>query len=183
VGHHIPRAASHDKNQLADLYDANGVIGTTQGLLPKYSHLVRIMRDNIVPSGGNNDAIRGTLVELLAFAQECYEDVVPTKDYRIDVMDYMFHEMYDAMISRGTVPYAPYIMLLIKETHGADDLSPDCIAEHKCKKPYKLKGKAPVPPYPTTSPTSGFMRDARVSGGRSRAAPTPTLGQRVKKLN
>ena len=74
-------------------------------------------------------------------------------------------------------------MLLIKETLQAEDLSPDCTVEHKAKKLYKTKGKSTDTSYPRDSPTRGFMRDARVSGGRSMAAPTPTLGQQVKKLN
>ena len=134
-GHRIHGAGDHDKNKLADLYDANGVIGYIKGLLPLYGQLVHLMRDNIAPSGGNNDAIRTSLVELLAHAQECVENDVPGKDFRIDVMDFIFNEMYDAMISRGTVTYAPYIMLLIKNTLKESYLSEDCYVEHKCKKP------------------------------------------------
>ena len=181
-GHRIHGAGDHDKNKLADLYDANGVIGYIQGLLPPYAQLVRLMRDNIAPSGGNNDAIRTSLVELLAHAQECVENDIPGKDFRIDVMDFIFNEMYEAMMSRGTVPYAPYIMLLIKNTLKESDLSEECYVEHKCKKPYKINPKKHVPPFPTNSSTSGFMRDARSSGGRSRKAPTPSIGKEVKKL-
>ena len=138
-GYRIHQGANHDKNLLVDLYDAKGVVGNIQGLLTLYAQLVRFMRDNIAPSGGNNDAIRSSLVELLAFAQECAENEVPGKDYRLDVMDFIYREMYDAMIARGTVPYAPYIMLLIKNTVTASDLSDACDVEHKVKKPYKLK--------------------------------------------
>ena len=63
--------ADQDKNKIADLYGANGVPGTTTGLLPLYAKLLCLLRDNLVPSGGNNDAIRTALVELLAHAQEC----------------------------------------------------------------------------------------------------------------
>ena len=89
--------------------------------------------------------------------------------------------MHDAMISRGTVPYAPYIMLLIKNTVTSSDLSDSCDMEHKVKKPYKLKAK-PAATFPTTSATSGFMRDARTGGGLSRKDPTRSVGKEVKKL-
>ena len=108
-------AADHNKNKLADLYGPTCEPGTTTGLLPLYAKLVRLLRDNLVPSGGNNDAIRTSLVELLSLAHECHENLLPGTDFRIDVMDFIFNEMHEAMLARGTVPYAPYIMLLIKE--------------------------------------------------------------------
>jgi hypothetical protein len=39
----------------------------------------------------------------------------PNEDFSLDVMHYIFNEMHDAMISKRTPPYAPYIMLLILE--------------------------------------------------------------------
>ena len=97
-------------------------------------------------------------------------------------MDFIYREMYDAMIARGTVPYAPYIMLLIKDTLRSADLSDSCDVEHKMKKPYKLKGKQTAT-FPTASSTSGFMRDARRGGGLSRQDPTHAIGKEVKKLS
>ncbi|KAK1684692.1 hypothetical protein QYE76_045540 [Lolium multiflorum] len=45
------------KMVLFDLYDSNGTVGSTKGLLPIYSQLLRFFRATIAPSGGNNDAI------------------------------------------------------------------------------------------------------------------------------
>ena len=73
-------------------------------------------------------------------------------------------------------------MLLIKNTVTASDLSDACDVEHKVKKPYKLKGKQTAT-FPTASSTSGFMRDARTSGGLSRKAPTCSVGKEVQKLS
>ena len=42
-GYRIHHAANHDKNLLVDLYDAKGVVGSIQGLLPLYAQLVRFM--------------------------------------------------------------------------------------------------------------------------------------------
>jgi hypothetical protein len=57
-----------DKNKLVDLYDSTGFVGFTNGLLQLYDHLVCIFRENIAPSGGNNDAIHTLLVDLLYLA-------------------------------------------------------------------------------------------------------------------
>jgi hypothetical protein len=54
-----------DKDKLYDLYDSIGGVGFINGLLPLYDQLVCIFRENIAPSGGNNDAIRTSLVDLL----------------------------------------------------------------------------------------------------------------------
>ncbi|KAK1682867.1 hypothetical protein QYE76_043715 [Lolium multiflorum] len=60
---HGPQRA--DKNALFDLYTSAGKVGETKGLLPIYGQLLRFFRSTIAPSGGNNDAIRGYLVDLM----------------------------------------------------------------------------------------------------------------------
>ena len=100
-GRRMHGAGDHTKNQMSSLYDTHGKIGYMTGLLPLYSQLDRLLRDNLHPSGGNNDAIRSSLVELLCLAQKCAENEVPGKDFRIDVMDYIHAEMYEAMINRA----------------------------------------------------------------------------------
>jgi hypothetical protein len=137
-----------DKDSLGDLYFVHGKVGTITGLLPLYDQLLRFFRNNIAPSGGNRDAIRGALVSLLALAGECAEDE-EEKDYVVDVMDYIFHEIHDAMVSRTTMPYAPYIQLLIDSTVATtEDLSGYPREEHKVKKTYQ-KRKSDAPPAPS----------------------------------
>jgi hypothetical protein len=105
-----------DKDKLVDLYDSTSTVGFISGLLPLYDQLVHIFTDNIAPSGGNNDAIHTSLVELLYLARECATSEDPAKDFTLDVIDFILHEIQDAIIQRNAVPYAPYIMLLIKRT-------------------------------------------------------------------
>jgi hypothetical protein len=116
-----------DKDNLYDLYDSTGVVGFINGLLPLYDQLVRIFRDNIAPSGGNNDAIRTSLVDLLFLAHECASSSDPNEDFTLDVMDFIYHEIKDAIIHRNTLPCAPYIMILIKHCLQEFDLSDDCM--------------------------------------------------------
>jgi hypothetical protein len=126
------------KERLLDLYYENGVIGENSNLRPLYALLVRIFRENIDPSGGNNDAIRDVLIELLGHAHDCFTCEDESMDFQIDVMDFIYNEIYNAMIGRNTLPYAPYVMALIKHTLSAhpdyEDLFADC-EEHKVKKP------------------------------------------------
>ena len=108
-GHRLHGPQRTDKDVLYDLYTENGVVGTITGLLPIYDQLLRFFRATIAPSGGNNDALRGTLVDLLRLSCECAQDGDETKDFTVDVMDYIFREIFDAMVSRTSMPYAPYI--------------------------------------------------------------------------
>ncbi|KAK1686066.1 hypothetical protein QYE76_046914, partial [Lolium multiflorum] len=130
-----------DKNALVHLYTSAGKIGQAKGLLPIYSQLLRFFRATICPSGGNNDALRGTLVDLMHLSYKCARDVNEERDYTLDVMDFIFHEIHDAMVSRTTIPYAPYIQLLINNSVAkvGEDISGYPLVKHHVKKPYKLK--------------------------------------------
>ncbi|KAK1677261.1 hypothetical protein QYE76_038109 [Lolium multiflorum] len=78
--------------------------------------LLRFFRATICPSGGNNDALRGTLVDLMHLSYKSARDENEEHDYTLDIMDFIFHEIHDAMVSRTTIPYAPYIQLLINNS-------------------------------------------------------------------
>ena len=107
--------SSYDKAQLKDLYSDESKVGTTHGLLPLYDILLRMFRESIAPSAGNNDAIRGGLVNLLHFAHEtATQGTLRPNANPVDVMDYIFNEMYDSMINKKVPPYAPYVMKLMK---------------------------------------------------------------------
>jgi hypothetical protein len=135
VGHRLHTPLPVDKNLFCDLYGPNVVPGQVAGLLPLYDLLVRIFRENIALSGGNNDAIRSSLVDLLIYSHDCATSTDPNADFSLDVMDFIFNEMYDAMVSRGSLPYAPFIMKLIIDTCNGQDFSSQCVS-HKVKKLY-----------------------------------------------
>jgi hypothetical protein len=95
-------------------------------------------------------------------------------------MDFIFHVIKDAIIQQNTLPYAPYIMLLIKHSLQEYDLSDDC-EEHSVKKHYikKKKPSAPSTAYPST-----FMADARSSAPtRAQRAAASAMSREVKKLS
>jgi hypothetical protein len=95
-------------------------------------------------------------------------------------MDYIFHEIHDAMVSRTSMPYAPYIQLLINSTAVAEDLSQFPFDGHKFKKAYVKRH-----PASRDAPVSGsFMGDARSSAfAPGHPIATPLIQKQVKKLN
>jgi hypothetical protein len=110
------------------------------GLLPLYNILLRMFRESISPARGNQDAIRSALVELMYLSHRCYMSEDPNEDFQLDVMHYIFNEMHDAMISKRTPPYAPYIMLIILEKVKDMDFSKES-SEHKIKRMNVIKPK------------------------------------------
>ncbi|KAK1614438.1 hypothetical protein QYE76_019955 [Lolium multiflorum] len=176
---HGPQRA--DKNALFDLYTSAGKVGEAKGLLTIYGQLLRFFRATIAPSGGNNDALRGTLVDLMYLSFRCARDENEERNFTIDIMDYIFHEIRDAMISRTTIPYAPYIQLLINNTAGVrgEDLSGYSYLKHIVKKAYKLKPVSSVVP-----PPDSFMGDARSSGfAPARHSDLPAMKKQVNRLS
>jgi hypothetical protein len=158
VGHRIHTPLPVNKNLLCDLYGPNGVPSQVAGLLPLYDLLVRIFRENIAPSGGNNDAIISSLVDLLIFAHGCAQSTDHNADFSLDVMDFIFNEMYDAMVSKGSLPYAPFNMRLIKDTCKDHDFSEKCVS-HKVKRLYVKQSKpAPAPVGPSWRVGDGTRR-------------------------
>jgi hypothetical protein len=101
-------------------------------------------------------------------------------DFTLDIMDFIFNEIHDAMVSRTTMPYAPYIQLLINNIAAlTEDLGRFPTESHTVKKAYKKK------PVPRAAPASGsFMGDARSSGfAPGRPVATPVIQKHVKKLS
>ncbi|KAK1666845.1 hypothetical protein QYE76_055004 [Lolium multiflorum] len=169
-----------DKNVLYNLYDSSGAVGSTKGLLPIYGQVLRFLRATIAPSGGNNDALRGALVDLMHLSYKCARDGNEDEDFSLDVMDFIFNEIHDCMVSRTTMPYAPYIQLLINNTVTmGEDLSRFPKEKHSVKKAYKKK------PVPHAAPShDSFMGDARSSGfAPARHADLPAMKKQVKKLS
>jgi hypothetical protein len=178
VGHRIHGPEKPSKDVLEDLYGPGYPVGKVAGLLPLYAQLVLLFRDNIAPSGGNNDAIRTSLVNLLYFASRAAHDNRVGQHFNLDVMDFIFNEMFDAMVSGTSIPYAPYIMMLIKHTLSNQHFSDEDCTEHLMKRPY-VKKRTPTPAVSSDS----FMADARGSGAHAKKPRVPSIAKEVKQLN
>ena len=185
IGHRMHNVDRPNKNVMKDMYGKDGIIGKKEGLLPLYDKLVIILRSIIAPSGGNNDNVVAPVGNLLCLAKQIIENEDPTADFKVDVMDFIYHEMFDSMVNKLTIPYAPYIMLLIKDTMRNHDFSKYTMQPHSYKRVYqKRKEVIHVAAAPTAraartaraAPASGsFMGDARRGATRPAPAPVPSF--------
>jgi hypothetical protein len=119
-------------------------------------------------------------VDLLHLGFQCARDGDEELDFFLDIMDFIFNEIHDAMVSKTTMPYAPYIQLLINNTANlTEHLGRFPTESHTIKKAYKKKH------VPRAAPASGsFMDDARSSGyAPGRHMSTPVIQRNVKKLS
>jgi hypothetical protein len=87
-----------NKDSRFDLYTSTGEVGTIAGLLPFCDQLQCLFRDTIAPCGGNNDAIRTSLIDLLNHSHLCASSTNEYGDFWIDVMDFIFNEMHAAWL-------------------------------------------------------------------------------------
>ena len=107
-----------DKRKLAPIYAAEDVVfGQASDIKPVYNTMLQMFRHTIAPQAGNIDQIRGGLVNLMAHAHFvcCRGKDYTGDDAKIDVMDYIYHEMYSRIMDKKTPVYAPFIMKLIVE--------------------------------------------------------------------
>jgi hypothetical protein len=113
-------------------------LGDAYGFKTRYNILLRLFRETIAPSAGNLDAIRGGLVNLLAYSHEVFVSGVEAEVEPIDVMDFIHKEMYDTMITKKKTPmYAPYVMVLLIAQHIAHPLLTTHLTSHKYVKPQR----------------------------------------------
>jgi hypothetical protein len=136
---HIEGVA-YDKKTLKQLYGRLApsakrkevVLGEAYGFKTRYNILICLFRENISPSAGNLDAIRGGLVNLLANLHEVFVSGKQAEVEPIDVMDFIYKEMYDTMITKKkTLVYAPYVMLLLIAQHNEHPLITTHLTFHK----------------------------------------------------
>ncbi|KAK1667120.1 hypothetical protein QYE76_055279 [Lolium multiflorum] len=88
-----------------------GVPGKSADLLPTWDIMLRVYRETIGPKGGNLDELHLYEVDLMAnsFAKKGTGE-------KLDVMDYIYHEMWSCVMEKKLPAYAPYIMKLIEDT-------------------------------------------------------------------
>jgi hypothetical protein len=142
---HIEGVA-YDKKTLKPLYGKFApsakrkeiVLGDAYGFKTRYNILFHLFRENIAPSAGNLVAICGALVNLLAYSHEVFVSGEEAEVEPIDVMDFIYKEMYDTMNTKKKTPiYAPYVMLLLIGQHTEHPLLTTHLTSHKHVKPQR----------------------------------------------
>jgi hypothetical protein len=111
----------YNKEKLALLSSHGSTPEETSNLFALYNILLCIFCANISPSGGNKDAIRNGLVNLLHFAYVTFEEGETGANKNIDVTHYIFSEINLALIEKKVPPYAPYIIKLIMDKMVDED--------------------------------------------------------------
>ncbi|KAK1650243.1 hypothetical protein QYE76_068048 [Lolium multiflorum] len=88
-----------------------GIPGKSADLLPTWDIMLRVYRETIGPKGGNLDELHLYEVDLMAnsFAKKGTGE-------KLDVMDYIYNEMWSCVMEKKLPSYAPYIMKLIEDT-------------------------------------------------------------------
>ena len=92
--------------------------------------MLRIFRETVGAKVGNIDQIHSYLVDLMLATHNNRG-----KNLKLDVMDFMWHDMYNACITRRSPPYAPYVFALIvsKSDNVRKGLSAMKLTTHKPK--------------------------------------------------
>jgi hypothetical protein len=85
--------------------------GTSADLLPTWDIMLRIYRETIGPKGGNFDELHSFEVDLM------YNSLTKQgTGEKLDVMDYIYNEMWSCVMEKKLPTFAPYIMRLIEDT-------------------------------------------------------------------
>ena len=103
----------YDKKKITPLYFDNKYVGSSSGMHTLYNLLLRLFHETIAPRAGNIDEIRPDTVNLLLRSHLIYLKGPNYLCEGIDVMDFIFQEMWTCLISKKTPMYAPYVMALI----------------------------------------------------------------------
>ena len=130
----------NDKRKLAPIYAAEDVIfGQSTDIKTVYNTMLRMFRHTIAPQAGNIDQLRGGLVNLMAHSHFvlCRGKNYTGDDVKVDVMDYIYHEMYSCIMDKKAPVYAPFIMKLITR-HSASPLCSVNLVRHD---PAKIQRK------------------------------------------
>ena len=102
---------SKPKDELVPLYFwKKYAIGFAKGLYPTYDILNRIFRETINPKVGNIDEIQGYLKDLLLLV---HKKRVTGITQKLDVMDYIWQEIWSAIVWKRNACYGPLIMKII----------------------------------------------------------------------
>ena len=135
---HFPGVEAKDVSELLPLYDPDSAVkwkvGKSKGLFPTWDIMHRIYRETINPKVGNIDEIHAYLKNLLLLTKD-----MQGKGKQLDVMDYIWNELWHVISKRKNIAFAPLIMRIIVwkwlENNSIEDLGDtEQWIPHKSKK-------------------------------------------------
>jgi hypothetical protein len=86
-------------------------------LPPMYHILLCIFWENLAAKVGNFDEVHGFIVNLLVNSHKMKGSGVP-----LDVMNFIYNELYFGVIQKRSCPFAPFVMNLGETQHFEHDL-------------------------------------------------------------
>jgi len=108
-----------------------------QGLHTLYNLLLRLFRETIAPRAGNLDEIRQGTINLLLRSHMLFQKGPNYMCEGIDVMDFIFQEMWICLLNKKTLVYAPYVMALIISKAPGEPLISTNLVTHGSVRPHK----------------------------------------------
>jgi hypothetical protein len=100
------------KDTMAPLYiRGRGVPRKSANLAPVYHILLRIYWENLAAKIENFHEVHGFIVNLLVNSHKMKGTGVP-----LDVVDFLYNELYFGVVEKCSCPFAPFVMKLIFDT-------------------------------------------------------------------
>jgi hypothetical protein len=115
-GYKIHGVSEFDNDMLSFCYPptiAEPYIPFITEMYPHYNLLAKIFRENIVSKSGDVSVVRGYMVNLLYYTK-------PSRVRKIDVMDFIYKEIYFGVMDKHAPAYAPFIQAFINHVVGED---------------------------------------------------------------
>ena len=147
-----------DKNNLKFCYPPNIEDPNTPlipDMYPHYNLPAKIFRENIMGKAGDVSAVRGFMTNLMYYTK-------PNRLRKIDVMDFIYNEIWFGVMEKRVPAYGPYIQAFINRVHyldvnvmnGLATVDPDLYAPTFIEGPQIpefAKNKGPVVEMPSSS--------------------------------
>jgi len=126
-----------DKKKMAPMYWDKKAVGTGQGLHTLFNLLLRMFRETIAPRARNLDEIHQGTSNLLMRSLMLYRKGPDYECEGIDVMDFIFQEMWLCLLNKKTPVYATYVMALIIAKAPGERLCTINLVTHESVRPQK----------------------------------------------
>jgi hypothetical protein len=115
-------------------------------MTPRYQLYNRVLRHTIVIKGGDKGVVRGWLINTLYYLE---------REKKIDILDYIYHEIRLSVFERKCCILAPYLQMVIEKCIGTTLVNTYSKTTHKLQS-YPIPKVLPPPPHvaPSAAPDS-----------------------------
>jgi hypothetical protein len=128
------------KDEIAFAYreDRAFTTGSIKDLVPVYDTLHHILRYTLTPKAGDSHNVRSSMLDVFVYCQQ---------KKKLDVLDFMFYELYNCVHENKSLIYAPFVQALIESVCPARYIS-----QYKTVIPKRNRNWTPAAPAPYVPP-------------------------------